>query len=69
LDGELKNVGVLQPSCNLTIYFINGAMLSLGMFDKFWSYGQEVSHRDFFLNLLYGISLPLKFQRSLCQST
>jgi len=42
LDGELKNVGALHPSCNLTIDFINGAMLGLGTFDKFWSYGQEV---------------------------
>jgi len=65
----MKNVGALQLSCNLTVDFINGAMLGLGMFGKFWSYGQEVSHRDFFLNLLYGISLPLKFQRYLCQST
>jgi hypothetical protein len=69
MDGEMKNVGALQPLCNLTINFINGAMWGLGMFDKFWSYGQEVSHRNFFLNLLYGVGLPLKFQRSLYQST
>jgi hypothetical protein len=46
-----------------------GAMLGLGKLDIFWSYGQDVSQRDLFPNLLYGISFPLKFQRYLCQST